>query len=277
MKAFTLLVAALAGAALIWMTGDFPAMGDPDSPASTHVSPHYIEQTIPETSVPNIVTSLLADYRGYDTMFETMVVFCAGLACFHLLGSYVRERPRDCFYRHLETGVVLCFRDQREGRPEVSEHFERIDPIWTPHDLIVTTVGRMMVPFIQLFGLYVIAHGHHSPGGGFQGGVILGAALILLGLTHNLRFMNSRFRRKSLGIASALGVLIYSGTGLAAVGLGANFLDYAALAKVLPVDPIAARSLGILFVEIGVGITVMATMVIIYNNLASEGRYDEGL
>jgi multicomponent Na+:H+ antiporter subunit B len=59
--------------------------------------------------------------------------------------------------------------------------------------------------------------------------------------------------------------------------LGFNFLDYSALAGIFPVDPVGARSLGILIVEIGVGITVMATMILIYNNISSSGKYDEGL
>ena len=133
------------------------------------------------------------------------------------------------------------------------------------------------MPFIQLFALYVIAHGHHSPGGGFQGGVILGSSFILLALSFDLRFLLKRMKERTLNLLCAAGVVIFSGVGLICMGLGLNFLDYSALSKILPVDQIAARSWGILFVEIGVGITVMAAMVIIYNNLASEGRYDEGL
>ncbi len=276
MRILGLLCCALLGTLLIVVAGDFPNWGDLDTPASLHVSPYYIEHTMEDTSVPNIVTSVLADYRGYDTMFETIVVFCAGMACFFLLGAYAHEEPKERFYRSVETGVVLRFTGDARPRPG-SDCFERIDPRWTPHDIIVSTLGRIMVPFIQIYALYVIAHGHHSPGGGFQGGVILGAAFILLALSSNLRTMTRRIDHKVLGVFSAMGVVIYAGVGALCLGMGSNFLDYSALYGLLGVSEVAARSLGILFVEVGVGLTVMATMVIIYNNVASAGRYEEGL
>jgi multicomponent Na+:H+ antiporter subunit B len=74
-----------------------------------------------------------------------------------------------------------------------------------------------------------------------------------------------------------LGVFIYAGTGALCIFLGSNYLDYSALSQILGVDPITARSHGILMVEIGVGISVMAVMVLLYYNLASAGRHDEGL
>ncbi len=62
-----------------------PKWGDPHSPAATHVSPYYIRHSIEDTATPNVVTSVLADYRGYDTLGETTVVFTAGMACLLLL------------------------------------------------------------------------------------------------------------------------------------------------------------------------------------------------
>ena len=70
----------MAAAALSEGVKDFPKWADPNQPASVHVSPRYIEETVEETAVPNMVTSILADYRGYDTMFETSVIFTAGIA-----------------------------------------------------------------------------------------------------------------------------------------------------------------------------------------------------
>jgi multicomponent Na+:H+ antiporter subunit B len=64
---------------------DFPKWADPNQPASTHVSPRYIEHALDETAVPNLVTAVLADYRSYDTMFETAVIFTAGIAVILLL------------------------------------------------------------------------------------------------------------------------------------------------------------------------------------------------
>jgi multicomponent Na+:H+ antiporter subunit B len=264
----------LTGALLIYATVDFPAWADPQSPASTHLSPHFIEKTMDETSVPNIVTAVLADYRGYDTMYETTVIFSAGVACFLLLRIFVRREPEDRLYRHVLTGVTIR---AKVGEMPPSDDFERIDTQWTPHDLIIKTVCRLLIPFIQLFGLYVIAHGHHSPGGGFQGGVILGASVILLAISHDLRTSVQRMREKVDALLCAAGVFIYAGTGALCLLLGLNFLDYSALASVLHVDPVTARSHGILIVEIGVGIAVMATMIWIYSNVSSTGKYDEGL
>ena len=275
MKIIAFIIVILSGGLLLYATKDFPQWGNPESPASVHLSPHYIEKSMEETSVPNVVTAVLADYRGYDTMFETTVIFCAGVACFMLL-RILRQIPEDRYYRHVSTGVTIHIKDGGKI-PDKSMEFERIDTMWTPFDLVIKTVCRFLIPFIQLFALYVIAHGHHSPGGGFQGGVILGASIILLAISHNLRTATKRMNEKLVGLLCATGVFIYAGTGALCLLMGLNFLDYSALASVLYVDPVSARSLGILIVEIGVGITVMATMIWIYNNVSSAGKYDEGL
>ncbi len=85
MRIFPLLIAILTGGLLIYGTEDFPKWGDPKSPASVHVSPRYIEKTIEETDTPDMVTSVLADYRGYDTLGETTVILTAGLSVLLLL------------------------------------------------------------------------------------------------------------------------------------------------------------------------------------------------
>jgi multicomponent Na+:H+ antiporter subunit B len=78
----------MTGGLLIYGTADMPDWGDPASPASLHVSPRYIEKTVEETAVPNMVTSVLADYRGYDTLGETTVIFTAGIACILLIRRF---------------------------------------------------------------------------------------------------------------------------------------------------------------------------------------------
>ncbi len=85
MKIFAFLAAFLTGGLLIYGIKDMPKWGDPNSPASLHVTPRYIEKTIEETATPDMVTSVLADYRGYDTLGETTVIFTAGIACLLLL------------------------------------------------------------------------------------------------------------------------------------------------------------------------------------------------
>ena len=85
MKALAIVATLVTGAILLYGTMDFPAWGDPQAPASAHLSPHYIENAIAETHVPNLVTAVLGDYRSYDTMFEAVVIYCAGLAVVSVL------------------------------------------------------------------------------------------------------------------------------------------------------------------------------------------------
>ena len=127
--------------------------------------------------------------------------------------------------------------------------------------LIVRMTCRVFAPFIQVFGLYVIVHGHSSPGGGFQGGVIIASSFILLAIGFGPGEVKRRLSLPALLACSSAGVLLYAGIGVACVLLGANFLDYG----VLPVPD--ARSLGMLGIEIGVGITVAAAMVSIFHDL----------
>ncbi|MFQ5789412.1 MAG: hydrogen gas-evolving membrane-bound hydrogenase subunit E [Acidobacteriota bacterium] len=82
------LALALAAAVMFYAAQEMPAIGDPDSPSASHVSPRYIEKAEQETGAPNMVTAVLADYRGYDTLGETVVIFTAGLACLLVLGAF---------------------------------------------------------------------------------------------------------------------------------------------------------------------------------------------
>lgn len=85
MRLLNLIVVVITGIVLIYGTLDMPGWADPNSPASRHVSPRYITKTVHDTATPNMVTSVLADYRGYDTLGETTVIFSAGAACILLL------------------------------------------------------------------------------------------------------------------------------------------------------------------------------------------------
>ncbi len=96
MKNIILTFVILTGGFLIYGTIDMPAWGDPQSPANSYVSPRYIEQALEKTETPNIVTAVLADYRGYDTMGETTVIFTAAIACALLLrGSTVGRKESE--------------------------------------------------------------------------------------------------------------------------------------------------------------------------------------
>jgi len=85
LKILAFISVVITGIILLYATQDMPDWGDPRSPASLHVSPRYLEKTIEETATPNAVTSVLADYRGYDTLGETTVIFTAGLSCILIL------------------------------------------------------------------------------------------------------------------------------------------------------------------------------------------------
>ena len=249
MKSLSLIPVLLVGCLLLFAARDFPEWGDPQSPASkSPVSSHFIAETGVDTEVPNMVTAVLADYRGFDTMFETVVVFIAGMAVLAILKNSVKK------------GSVRF------------DHIVDVEP-----DLIVTNTVRLIVPVIQIFAFYVLAHGHVSPGGGFQGGVLMGASFILVALSWDLETALARFPMNRCIIVAAAGIILYGGIGLLSMFLGGEFLDYAELAKVLPVSREMARYHAMLGVEIGVGLTVTAIMFALYANLSSEGKLEGGL
>jgi len=195
---------------------------------------------------------VLADYRSFDTLFETVVILTAGIAIMAILG-----------------GLPLSQKEKAEIVPEDGP---------TDRDLIVIHTCRLIIPVMQLFGLYVIAHGHHSPGGGFQGGVILGASLILWAIARDLPAALERVPAERIVVLAGAGVLIYAGIGALCLLLGGNFLDYSRLHTIIPgADQIMARSHSMLGVEIGVAFTVSATMFGIYAFLSSKGRLKGGL
>jgi multicomponent Na+:H+ antiporter subunit B len=139
-----------------------------------------------------------------------------------------------------------------------------------PYDsLIVRTVCKILIPFAQIFALYVLMHGHDSPGGGFQGGAIFGASIILNRFTRG-RETNPRYLPGWWALrAGAIGVLLYGGVGLVAMLFGGEFLDYAHLP--LPgMSEAERRHMGILFVEIGVALAVTGIMVSIFDDLAPD-------
>lgn len=186
--------------------------------------------------IPNSVTSLLAGYRGYDTMFETTVIFTAGISLIMLL-----RRPR------------------REG------YAQRGAPL--TDQVVLRVVTKMSIPFILLFGLYVITHGELGPGGGFQGGVVLACGFILYALVFGRPALYKVLPPPVTDLLTGLGVLVYSGTGAACLFFGGKFLDYSAFN---PASPGEGEALGMTLVEYGVGITVSMVMLTIFNQLAEE-------
>ena len=138
---------------------------------------------------------------------------------------------------------------------------------------IVVLSSRLLAPFIQLFALYVIFHGHYSPGGGFQGGTMLAASIILMRLAVGTNTGEIQFRRIWSSKLSAGGLSIYALAGLTALIMGGNYLDYKFLPLYWLPEP-EIRAMGILIVEIGVAVAVMATLVSIYDDLLEEDKND---
>jgi multicomponent Na+:H+ antiporter subunit B len=125
---------------------------------------------------------------------------------------------------------------------------------------VLKVVAKLLIPYILLFALYVQFHGDFGPGGGFQAGVIFAAGIILYALAFGLDQAYKLVSPAILRPLSALGVLLYGGVGVAAMLRGGNFLDYNVLAH----DPVHGQHLGILLIELGVGITVTSVMITIF-------------
>ena len=135
---------------------------------------------------------------------------------------------------------------------------------------ILDAAARLLVPFMWLFAAYVLIHGHDSPGGGFQAGVILAASLILLRLVRGQGSQPGLTSRDAVTCACA-GPLLYGGIGVASLLSGGNFLDYGVLP--LPMDPVQVRVIGTLGIEAGVMVGVTGVLVLIFDVLAP---WDDG-
>ena len=139
------------------------------------------------------------------------------------------------------------------------------------HNLILRLVAKMLIPLIFLFGLYVQFHGDFGPGGGFQAGVIFAAGIILYGLIWGVETAKQIIPPAVLKLLASFGLFLYASTGVAALILGGNYLEYTVLAD----EQIAGQHLGILVIEAGVGITVMSVMLIIFFAFAERGQAEE--
>ena len=229
-----LLVVIATGAALIYGTLDMPHYGDPAAPVHRHVAPDYLHATPADIGVTNVVTSVLASYRGYDTLGEVTVIFTAAIGVLTLLGYRTRRRN-----------------SQGPGNRKL---------------VVLRVIAKLFFPLILLFALYVLFHGDYGPGGGFQAGVIFATGFILYALAYGLGNAQRVIPHQLLRIMAAVGVLIYAGVGFESILLGGNFLEY----RVLADNPVTGQHLGIMLIELGVGITVTAVVLIIYYGFVSR-------
>jgi multicomponent Na+:H+ antiporter subunit B len=232
-----LIVVGITGAVLVYAMLDAPLLGDPNAPVHQHVSPYYIEKAPVEVGMPNMVTAVLASYRGYDTFGETVVIFTAGLAVMLLLG--------------IQEGAQT-----RPGRSAIGDQ------------IVLKSVVKVLIPPILLYGLYVQFHGDFGAGGGFQAGVIFAAGFVLYDLAFGEGNARAAVPPSWLHRLAALGVLIYGGVGVYSLLAGKPFLDYSALSA----DPLAGQHLGVLLVELGVGITVFSVVLSIFYAFSGRRR-----
>ncbi len=234
-----LAVVSVTGAALVYGTFDMPLYGDPAAPIHNHMAPHFLEETPHEINehIPNVVTAVLASYRGYDTFGEATVIFTAAVAVLMLLG-----------------GAATIDR-KRPGGQRLSRN------------VILRASAKPLVPFIMVFALYVQFHGDFGPGGGFQAGVIFAAGIVLYALVYGPDKAQAIFTGRRLEALVAAGVLLYGGVGVASMAMGGNFLDYDVLAKTAQ----DGQHLGIFLVELGVGITVAAVMATLFLLFTGRG------
>ena len=230
-----LVVVGITGAALVYAVLDAPQLGDPSAPVHQHVSPRYIEQGQAEVGMPNLVTAVLASYRGYDTFGETVVIFTAGLAVLLLLG--IKDDPR--------------------MRPGVSAIGDQV---------VLRSVVKVLLPLVLLYGLYVQFHGDFGAGGGFQAGVIFATGFVLYDLVFGDGSARTVVPPGWLHRLAALGVLLYGGVGVYSLLAGRPFLDYSALAA----DPVHGQHMGVLLVELGVGIAVFSVVLLIFYAFAGR-------
>jgi len=237
----SLIIVTSATLVVLYATFDKPRFGDPEAPVHQHVAPWYLEKTPEYIDVPNVVTAVLASFRGYDTLGEVFVVFTAGIGVMFLLSAHGSGAGR---------------REQEASGIGLREH------------LIPRVVGRLLVPFILLFGLYVQFHGDFGPGGGFQAGALIAAAFILYALIEGEDRTLAALPQSGLNALMVCGALLYGGVGLAGIVLGSNFLDYSVLAA----DPVAGQHLGIILIEAGVGMTVTGVLLSIFHAFAARDR-----
>jgi multicomponent Na+:H+ antiporter subunit B len=217
-----LVTLALAAAAVPMLAGvaGLPRPGDPSAPIHRHVAAHYLEEGGRETGADNRVTAVLLGYRAFDTFGEVMVIFAALAAVMAVLSPVSPSSPK-------------------RSSPRA------VQPV--PISPVVAYIFRLTAPLIAAFGIYVILKGHVAPGGGFQGGVILGALLVLLsvvlGREPDRPLLAPRLARW-LQSAAPIAFLIAASAGLALTGalLG------------LPADPGWLRHFMMLGLEIGIGV-----------------------
>ena len=239
------LALAVVGVILFVISFDHPRLGDPDAPAHLHVAPWYLEKTPELINIPNVVTAVLASFRGYDTLGEVIVIFTAGIGVLSVLSFRPKKRA--------------AISGEQLGKTQRG----------VQHHAVLRVVGKLIIPVLLLFGLLVQFHGKYSPGGGFSAGALFAAAIMLYGILEGADRSAQAMPQKAMLNLAAIGCTLYTGVGIICMLLGQPFLDYNALWS----DPQTAQYYGILMVEFGVGLTVTTVLIMIFNAIANRATY----
>ena len=226
-------------AILLYMVSTLPPVGAADKPVNNEVPARYIESGLQETGSVNIVTGMILDYRAFDTFGESNVLFAA-----------------------TTTVLILLHSRRKKGKNSEKSADEENDRIYEPkHDVILQAGASILVPVIILFGIYVILNGHLSPGGGFSGGAIIGAGLILYLSAFGFEKTEKLFTEKTYKFISFGALTTYCLAKSYSFFTGANHLE-----SHIPLGtPGAILSSGLILVlNICVGLVVACTMYTFY-------------
>lgn len=229
-----------------------PVIGDPDSAPNSHVSDYYIENAVEECNSPNMVTAVIVDYRAFDTMFETTVMFLAGIAVILILA----EHPK----RRLKIPTRVRRFDAHVGRPVYNS---------VNKDVMVSIIQVL----ILIYALYVLFHGEVSLGGGFQAGALIGMSYLLDVMVCRREQPLFRTNKYKAGTIAGLGPLLYAVTGMIPFIGGGLYLQYGKMP--FAIHEAELHSIGITSVEIGVTIGVAATIITIINALTERIVFDD--
>ena len=237
------LVCATMIALLLYTVMSLPQFGSAEHPINNEVSARYIEQGLQETGAVNIVTGMILDYRAFDTLGESTVLFSAAMIVLLLLRLDAQSER----YSPLARSV-------REN-PHADTYYE------PSHDAILQRTARLLAPFIVLLGVYVVLNGHLSPGGGFSGGAIIGAGLIVYVTAFGFEDIRRFFTYRTYQRTVLLALLTYAGSKCYSFYTGANGLHSA-----IPLGtPGAILSSGLILVlNVCVGFIVACTMYAFY-------------
>lgn len=140
-------------------------------------------------------------------------------------------------------------------------------------NVVLRETAHILIPLILLYGLYVLFHGELAPGGGFQAGVVFSVGLMLFALIYGTEKLHRVISPPTAEFLAAFGLLLYAGVGVACMAAGGDFLDY----DVLLPSPAAGQHLGIVLIEVGVAVTIIGVVTMVYSVLSGwvDAAFDD--